>query len=76
MTDLEPLLAGANKGRDFVRGKKLFGDLLCVQCHTFAGASGLAKGGAVGPDLTAVVSRFGGHGPRLVFRALPVRRCG
>ena len=61
MTDLEPVLAGANKGRDFARGKKLFGDLLCAQCHTFAGIGGLAKGGAVGPDLTAVGSRFGGR---------------
>ena len=47
--DLEPALAQTNKGRDFAHGKKLFGELLCAQCHLFAGGGGLAKGGAVGP---------------------------
>jgi putative heme-binding domain-containing protein len=59
LADLEPVLSGVNKGRDFARGKKLFNEqLLCAQCHLFAGGGGLAKGGAVGPDLTAVGSRF------------------
>jgi putative heme-binding domain-containing protein len=57
--DLEPVLDQVKKGRDFARGKKLFNEqLLCAQCHNFAGGGGLAKGGAVGPDLTAVGSRF------------------
>lgn len=57
--DLEPVLDQVNHGRDFARGKKLFNEqLLCAQCHLFAGGGGLAKGGAVGPDLTAVGSRF------------------
>jgi len=58
MADLEPVLDQTNKGRDFAHGKKVFNELLCAQCHLFAGGGGLAKGGAVGPDLTAVGSRF------------------
>jgi len=58
MDDLEPVLAGVSKGRDFAHGKKTFNELLCAQCHLFAGGGGLAKGGAVGPDLTAVGSRY------------------
>lgn len=61
MADLDPVLDGVKKGRDFARGKKLFGEVLCAQCHLFAGTGGLAKGGAVGPDLTAVGSRFRAH---------------
>ncbi len=61
VADLDPVLDGVKKGRDFARGKKLFGDVLCAQCHLFAGTGGLAKGGAVGPDLTAVGSRFSAH---------------
>lgn len=58
MTDLEPALGGVTKGRDFARGKKLFTEAMCAQCHLFAGTGGTAKGGAIGPDLTAVGSRF------------------
>ncbi len=58
MADLEPTLAGVTKGRDFARGKKLYTEALCAQCHLFAGTGGVAKGGAIGPDLTAVGSRF------------------
>ncbi len=61
LPDLEPALDGVKKGRDFHRGKKLFGELLCAQCHLFAGTGGLAKGGAVGPDLSAVGSRYSAH---------------
>jgi putative heme-binding domain-containing protein len=58
MEELEPILGEASKGRDFAHGKAVFSELLCAQCHLFAGGGGLAKGGAVGPDLTAVGSRF------------------
>jgi putative heme-binding domain-containing protein len=58
ITDLEPALSGVNKGRDFARGKRLFGEVLCAQCHLFAGGGGLAAGGSVGPDLTAIGGRF------------------
>ncbi|HEY3899956.1 MAG TPA: hypothetical protein VGM54_15215 [Chthoniobacter sp.] len=61
MEDLEPLLPETNHGRDFAHGKKVFNELLCAQCHLFAGGGGLAKAGAVGPDLTAVGSRFSAH---------------
>lgn len=61
VADLDPVLEGVKKGRDFARGRKLFGEVLCAQCHLFAGTGGLAKGGAVGPDLTAVGSRFSAH---------------
>jgi len=61
VADLDPVLDGVKKGRDFARGKKLFGEVLCAQCHLFAGTGGMAKGGAVGPDLTAVGSRFSAH---------------
>jgi putative heme-binding domain-containing protein len=58
MADLEPVLEGTKKGRDFARGQKLYAEAMCAQCHLFAGGGGTAKGGAIGPDLTAVGSRF------------------
>jgi putative heme-binding domain-containing protein len=58
LDDLVPSLGEVAKGRDFKRGEKLFGEALCSQCHLFAGRGGDAKAGAVGPDLTAVGSRF------------------
>ncbi|MDB5294050.1 MAG: hypothetical protein JWO31_33 [Phycisphaerales bacterium] len=53
MTDLEPSLASAGKGRSFERGKEAFAAAQCMACHKFGN-----EGGAVGPDLTAVSSRF------------------
>lgn len=53
VADLLPALDGVGKGRDFARGKRLFKEALCSQCHLFAG-----YGGAVGPDLSAVSGRF------------------
>ncbi len=58
LDELVPSLEEVAKGRDFKRGEKLFGEVLCSQCHLFAGRGGDAKAGAVGPDLTAVGSRF------------------
>ena len=58
LADLEPALAGVAKGRDFARGKKLYAEAMCAQCHLFAGSGGTAQGGAIGPDLSAVGSRF------------------
>ena len=51
--DLAPALAKGLKGRDFERGRALFGAVGCYNCHRFAG-----DGAAVGPDLTAVNGRF------------------
>lgn len=41
------------KGRDFDRGRKMFGAANCFACHRFDN-----EGGAVGPDLTGLVGRF------------------
>jgi len=54
MTDLQPMLDQLAKGRQFARGKELFTSAQCVECHRFANA-----GGAVGPELTAISSRYG-----------------
>jgi putative heme-binding domain-containing protein len=57
MADLEPVLAQASHGRNFERGQALFEDAAqCLACHKFG-----SEGGSVGPDLTAVSSRFNRH---------------
>ncbi len=53
MADLEPALAQVGKGRNFQVGKNMYEIGQCAQCHKFGN-----DGGAVGPDLTAVSSRF------------------
>ncbi len=53
MADLEPELGQVSKGRNFQRGKDMYEIGQCAQCHKFGN-----EGGAVGPDLTAVSSRF------------------
>ena len=53
MADIEPSLADVGHGRNFNRGKAAFEDAQCLACHKFGN-----EGGAVGPDLTAVSSRF------------------
>ncbi|HWE00799.1 MAG TPA: c-type cytochrome [Tepidisphaeraceae bacterium] len=53
MEDLEPSLADVGHDRSFNRGKTAFEDAQCLACHKFGN-----EGGAVGPDLTAVSSRF------------------
>ncbi len=53
--DLAPAVARDGlAGRDFDRGRQLFGAVGCFACHRFAN-----EGGAVGPDLTGVAGRFG-----------------
>jgi putative heme-binding domain-containing protein len=51
--DIQPLLDQVSKGRDFARGKAGFEAGQCVLCHRYG-----EQGGAVGPDLTAVATRF------------------
>ena len=49
-------LSSANPGDtapDHVRGAQLFSEAMCIQCHRIGG-----QGGANGPDLTGVGSRF------------------
>ncbi len=53
MEDLEPSLAEIGKGRNFERGKEMFETSQCLACHRF-----VSQGGAIGPDLSAVASRF------------------
>ncbi|MEQ1829908.1 MAG: c-type cytochrome, partial [Pirellula sp.] len=51
--DLQPLLDQVGKGRDFSRGKQIFNDAQCIACHRYGD-----QGGSIGPDLTAVATRF------------------
>ena len=53
MADLAPVLDQASKGRSFARGRENFTAAQCIQCHRFAN-----EGGAVGPELTAISSRY------------------
>jgi putative heme-binding domain-containing protein len=54
MSDLEPMLPELTHDRSFERGKSVFTSAQCIQCHRFAN-----EGGSVGPELTAISSRFG-----------------
>jgi putative heme-binding domain-containing protein len=54
VAELVPVLEQGLKGRDFDRGRGLFGDTGCFACHRFGN-----EGGDVGPDLTSVSARFG-----------------
>jgi len=56
VAELTPDLDQAAKNRNFARGKEIFSSVLCIQCHHFA-----QGGGNVGPDLSAVGSRFNHH---------------
>lgn len=52
--ELAPAMArGLARGRNYERGRELFGATGCYNCHRFA-----TEGGAVGPDLTGVAGRF------------------
>jgi len=53
MSDLMADLDRAGKGRNFENGREAFAVTQCFQCHRFGN-----EGGAVGPDITAVASRF------------------
>jgi putative heme-binding domain-containing protein len=53
VSELLPSLESVGAGRSFERGKKAFEDAQCLACHRFGN-----EGGAAGPDLTAVSSRF------------------
>lgn len=53
MEDLLPLVADVEHGRSFEKGKAAYQAAQCYKCHRFAG-----EGGATGPDLTGVGSRF------------------
>ncbi len=56
MADLEPAMDQVSKGRNFQHGKAMFEAAQCLACHRFGN-----EGGAAGPDMTAVASRFKRH---------------
>jgi putative heme-binding domain-containing protein len=47
------LESGLKGGRDWERGRVLFGQTTCFSCHRYGN-----EGGAQGPDLTGVAGRF------------------
>jgi putative heme-binding domain-containing protein len=51
--ELLPLLNQVGKGRDFARGKAAYAASQCILCHRYGD-----EGGAAGPDLTNVATRF------------------
>jgi putative heme-binding domain-containing protein len=53
MSDFVSGLDAVGRGRNAERGKKLFAEIGCAQCHRLGG-----EGGFIGPELTAVSSRF------------------
>ena len=53
MADLAADLDRVGRGRNFERGKEVFASTQCLACHRFGN-----DGGGVGPDITAVSSRF------------------
>ena len=53
MDELMPLLDQVSKGRNYERGREAYLAAQCIKCHRMGN-----EGGAVGPDLTAIASRF------------------
>jgi len=54
VAELTPLVEqGIKGGRNFERGRQLYGEVACAACHRF-----VQEGGSVGPELTGVVGRF------------------
>ncbi len=56
LADLNSALNAVTEGRNYEKGKAAFRDAQCIACHRFGN-----EGGAVGPDLTSVSSRFTAH---------------
>lgn len=52
--EIAPRLDKVESGRSYDKGKAAYWAGQCIKCHRFG-----QEGGAVGPDLTAVASRFG-----------------
>jgi putative heme-binding domain-containing protein len=53
LDELVSLVDKGMQGRDFDRGRVLFGEAKCFACHRFA-----SEGGSNGPDLTGLAGRF------------------
>ncbi len=56
MADLEPDLDHVGHGRNFAQGQDAVFATQCLMCHRMGD-----EGGSVGPDLTAIASRFSRH---------------
>ena len=57
LDELVPIVeSGLKSGRNFERGRQLYGAVACATCHRFD-----TEGGSVGPELTGVVGRFNVH---------------
>jgi len=57
LAELVPVVeSGLKGGRNFERGRQLYGAVGCAACHRFVN-----DGGSVGPELTGVVGRFSVH---------------
>ncbi len=56
MEDLLPVLDQIGQGRSLAKGRAALLAAQCLTCHRFAN-----EGGSVGPDITAVASRFNRH---------------
>lgn len=68
LADLEPELIQLANEAPSERGRALFQEIGCAECHPIRGARGLAEGGAaVGPDLAGISRRFG---PRELLEAI------
>ena len=55
LDDFATALERVGGGRSFAKGKEAFAAAMCLACHRV----GAEAGGVLGPDLTAVASRFG-----------------
>jgi putative heme-binding domain-containing protein len=53
VAELTPIVEKGLTGRDFERGRRLFGEAQCFSCHRFDN-----EGGSSGPDLTLASGRF------------------
>src|SRR5262249_55720743 len=53
LDDLAPAVEKQMAGRDFDRGRRLFGEAKCFACHRFDN-----DGGSSGPDLSALAGRY------------------
>ncbi len=62
MDDLLPRLDRSGPGRSTDRGREIFRDVGCIQCHRFEG-----EGGTVGPDLDGIARRLN---PREVLESI------
>ncbi len=64
LDELNPIVDKGLKGRNFDRGRLLFGAAQCASCHRYNN-----EGGSFGPDLTGASGRFSASRPPRIDRA-------